>query len=147
MVDCSFMNCGCGFESRCCDLNVIYRASFEQGVPYIQAAIQCRFTLECVRNMIITYSRKIIILLFLATCKQFFVFNIFLLNLTQDENQGKKLGKELKDFYERGKDCVRIAYFYFSADVGGFFGNPEPELLVRWYQVIYCSFPRTLIPV
>ena len=21
------------------------------------------------------------------------------------------------------------------ADVGGFFGNPEPELLVRWYQV------------
>lgn len=25
--------------------------------------------------------------------------------------------------------------FSFSADVGGFFGNPEPELLVRWYQV------------
>lgn len=22
-----------------------------------------------------------------------------------------------------------------GADVGGFFGNPEPELLVRWYQV------------
>ena len=21
------------------------------------------------------------------------------------------------------------------ADVGGFFGNPEPEMLVRWYQV------------
>ena len=21
-----------------------------------------------------------------------------------------------------------------GADVGGFFGNPEPELLVRWYQ-------------
>jgi len=21
-----------------------------------------------------------------------------------------------------------------TADVGGFFGNPEPELLVRWYQ-------------
>jgi alpha 1,3-glucosidase len=23
----------------------------------------------------------------------------------------------------------------FVADVGGFFGNPEPEMLVRWYQV------------
>jgi len=22
-----------------------------------------------------------------------------------------------------------------GADVGGFFGNPEPDLLVRWYQV------------
>lgn len=25
--------------------------------------------------------------------------------------------------------------FSAGADVGGFFGNPEPELLVRWYQV------------
>lgn len=24
---------------------------------------------------------------------------------------------------------------YTGADVGGFFGNPEPELLVRWYQL------------
>lgn len=24
---------------------------------------------------------------------------------------------------------------YTIADVGGFFGNPEPEMLVRWYQV------------
>lgn len=24
---------------------------------------------------------------------------------------------------------------FIGADVGGFFGNPEPELLVRWYQV------------
>ena len=24
---------------------------------------------------------------------------------------------------------------FAGADVGGFFGNPEPELLVRWYQV------------
>nr|CCW28783.1 glycoside hydrolase [Arachis duranensis] len=24
---------------------------------------------------------------------------------------------------------------YIGADVGGFFGNPEPELLVRWYQL------------
>ena len=22
-----------------------------------------------------------------------------------------------------------------GADVGGYFGNPEPELLVRWYQI------------
>jgi alpha 1,3-glucosidase len=22
-----------------------------------------------------------------------------------------------------------------GADIGGFFGNPEPDLLVRWYQV------------
>jgi alpha 1,3-glucosidase len=25
--------------------------------------------------------------------------------------------------------------FISIADVGGFFGNPEPEMLVRWYQV------------
>jgi len=24
---------------------------------------------------------------------------------------------------------------YAGADVGGFFGNPDPELLVRWYQL------------
>jgi alpha 1,3-glucosidase len=24
---------------------------------------------------------------------------------------------------------------FSGADVGGFFGNPEPELLTRWYQV------------
>ncbi len=24
---------------------------------------------------------------------------------------------------------------FYIADVGGFFGNPEPELLVRWYQL------------
>jgi alpha 1,3-glucosidase len=23
---------------------------------------------------------------------------------------------------------------HVGADVGGFFGNPDPELLVRWYQ-------------
>ena len=29
------------------------------------------------------------------------------------------------------------------ADVGGFFGNPEPEMLVRWYQVgIFAPFFR-----
>jgi alpha 1,3-glucosidase len=29
-----------------------------------------------------------------------------------------------------------IAGMSFSgADVGGFFGNPEPEMLVRWYQL------------
>ncbi len=31
----------------------------------------------------------------------------------------------------------------FAADVGGFFGNPEPEMLVRWYQVgIFAPFFR-----
>lgn len=24
---------------------------------------------------------------------------------------------------------------FSGADVGGFFGNPDPELLLRWYQV------------
>ena len=28
-----------------------------------------------------------------------------------------------------------IRTFTFSADVGGFFDNPDTELLVRWYQV------------
>jgi mannosyl-oligosaccharide alpha-1,3-glucosidase len=28
-----------------------------------------------------------------------------------------------------------IGYLTTKADVGGFFGNPEPELLVRWYQL------------
>ena len=29
------------------------------------------------------------------------------------------------------------------ADVGGFFGNPEPEMLVRWYQVgVFAPFFR-----
>ncbi|KAG6857890.1 hypothetical protein C0995_004376, partial [Termitomyces sp. Mi166 len=31
---------------------------------------------------------------------------------------------------------VNIGGFSFAgSDVGGFFGNPEPEMLVRWYQV------------
>lgn len=32
----------------------------------------------------------------------------------------------------------RSLYIFINiagADVGGFFGNPEPELLLRWYQV------------
>lgn len=34
-------------------------------------------------------------------------------------------------------DCI------YKADVGGFFGNPEPEMLVRWYQVgIFSPFLR-----
>ena len=33
-------------------------------------------------------------------------------------------------------DCNGSFLFSFAgADIGGFFGNPEPELLVRWYQV------------
>ncbi|KAM6502966.1 glycoside hydrolase family 31 protein [Amanita muscaria] len=32
---------------------------------------------------------------------------------------------------------------FAGADVGGFFGNPEPEMLVRWYQVgIFAPFLR-----
>lgn len=34
--------------------------------------------------------------------------------------------------------CLNIALAGISfcgADVGGYYGNPEPELLVRWYQV------------
>lgn len=31
---------------------------------------------------------------------------------------------------------IMETFFSFAgADIGGFFGNPEPELLVRWYQV------------
>ena len=30
---------------------------------------------------------------------------------------------------------VTICSIWSIADVGGFFGNPEPEMLVRWYQV------------
>ena len=31
----------------------------------------------------------------------------------------------------------------FEADVGGFFGNPETEMLIRWYQVgIFAPFFR-----
>ena len=28
-----------------------------------------------------------------------------------------------------------VFMFLIIADVGGFFGNPEPEMLVRWYQI------------
>ena len=28
-----------------------------------------------------------------------------------------------------------VSFNSLSADVGGFFGNPDPEMLVRWYQV------------
>jgi mannosyl-oligosaccharide alpha-1,3-glucosidase len=30
---------------------------------------------------------------------------------------------------------LKIPLLSSLADVGGFFGNPEPEMLVRWYQV------------
>ena len=36
-----------------------------------------------------------------------------------------------------------VYLFLLTADVGGFFGNPEPEMLVRWYQVgIFSPFFR-----
>ena len=47
---------GCGFESRCCHLNLRYRTCFKKGVPDIQVTIQCGFTLKHIRDMIITYS-------------------------------------------------------------------------------------------
>lgn len=31
--------------------------------------------------------------------------------------------------------ATAVAYLALLADIGGFFGNPEPEMLVRWYQV------------
>ena len=31
--------------------------------------------------------------------------------------------------------CGCHVTFFFAADVGGFFGNPERDMLVRWYQV------------
>lgn len=33
---------------------------------------------------------------------------------------------------------------FVGADIGGFFKNPEPELLVRWYQVFYLSLSFSL---
>ena len=30
---------------------------------------------------------------------------------------------------------MEVFFYFVGADIGGFFGNPEPELLVRWYQV------------
>ncbi len=36
-----------------------------------------------------------------------------------------------------------LTSFCLPADVGGFFGNPEPEMLVRWYAVgIFSPFLR-----
>jgi len=31
--------------------------------------------------------------------------------------------------------CNTLTLIPFTADVGGFFGNPEPEMLVQWYVV------------
>ena len=30
---------------------------------------------------------------------------------------------------------IDLSLFEYVADVGGFFGNPDPEMLVRWYEV------------
>ena len=48
---------GCGFEFRCSHLNFRYRACFEHRVPYIQATIECGFTLKRVRDKIRTNSQ------------------------------------------------------------------------------------------
>ena len=33
-----------------------------------------------------------------------------------------------------------VGLTFVGADVGGFFGDPSPELLVRWYQVRHADF-------
>lgn len=33
------------------------------------------------------------------------------------------------------EECLLTLVWFPLADVGGFFGNPEPDMLVRWYQV------------
>ena len=41
---------------------------------------------------------------------------------------------------------VGVAGLIFSgADVGGFFGNPDVELLVRWYQVSSSAAAATVV--
>lgn len=44
----------------------------------------------------------------------------------------------LEEIFEFFRIISKNVYFYLSvqylADVGGFIGDPEPELLVRWYQ-------------
>ena len=45
------------FVSSCSHLNFIFRACFEQGVPYIQANMECGFTLKRVRDMRSRYSQ------------------------------------------------------------------------------------------
>ena len=50
---------GCGFESSCCHWNFRYCACFERGFPWHSGnyRIECRFTLKCVHDMIITSSQ------------------------------------------------------------------------------------------
>ena len=48
---------GCGFESSCHHLNFRFRACFQQGVPDIQATIECGFTLKRMREIIRTHSQ------------------------------------------------------------------------------------------
>ena len=48
----------CGFDFRCCYLNFRYRTCFEQVVLDIQANTECRFTLRCVPDMIVTYNLR-----------------------------------------------------------------------------------------
>ena len=57
MAQCSFTNCDCGFESRCCYLNFRFDACLDHEFLGIHATIQCRLTLKLVHGMIITYSQ------------------------------------------------------------------------------------------
>ena len=59
---------GCWSQSHCCHLDFRYHTCFEQGV-----SLQSRFTMKCVPEMIIIYSRNIYTQLF-------FVINLILLS-------------------------------------------------------------------
>lgn len=42
--------------------------------------------------------------------------------------------KKLKTNKNCNESCVLLLVVSSGADVGGFFGNPEEQLLIRWYQ-------------
>ena len=59
LVKCCVLVCkvsGFEFQYGRCHLNFRYRNCFEQGVPSHSDNIECRFTLNCVHDMIKTYS-------------------------------------------------------------------------------------------
>ena len=47
----------CGFQSCCCHLNLRFSTCLSKEFLDIQAAVECRFTLKLVHDMIMTYSQ------------------------------------------------------------------------------------------
>lgn len=47
----------------------------------------------------------------------------------------KFIGSNSAGFFFSFSNLMETFFSFAGADIGGFFGNPEPELLVRWYQV------------